>query len=93
MLNNSTNINKRNNHLSPKTTEHTKRTMTYFIGYPSPGIDRHKNVAGLNMFMFTSMIHMTESNLILKSHLSLAPLTDMSLSVRSKKTLLQVKCG
>jgi hypothetical protein len=45
MVNNFTNINKMNNHLSPQITEHT-RQYRYDIGNPS--WDRYKNVAGLN---------------------------------------------
>jgi hypothetical protein len=36
-VNNSTNINKTNNHLSPQLTEH-KKTMTYGIGNLGPGL-------------------------------------------------------
>jgi hypothetical protein len=37
MVNNSTDINKKNNHLSHQSTEH-KETMTYDIGNPGPGL-------------------------------------------------------
>jgi hypothetical protein len=46
MFNNSTNINKANNHLSPSLTEH-KKTMIYDIGNQVLAGDRHKSVAGL----------------------------------------------
>ena len=36
MVNNSTNINKTNNHLSPSLNEHKKGTTTYDVGNPGP---------------------------------------------------------
>jgi hypothetical protein len=36
MINNSTNINKMNNHLSPQLIEH--KTTTYDVGNPSPDL-------------------------------------------------------
>ena len=39
IINNSNNINKANNHLSPKLTEH-KNTMTYDVRNPHPGLER-----------------------------------------------------
>ena len=38
MVNNSTNINNTNDHFSAHITEHNKRTMTYGIGNPRPGL-------------------------------------------------------
>jgi len=44
MVNNFTNINKTNNHLSLQTVEH----QDYDVGNPGLARDRHKNVAELN---------------------------------------------
>ena len=47
MVNNSTNINKTNNHLSLSLTEHTKKTKTYDLGNLGPGLGQtlfYKNV-------------------------------------------------
>jgi hypothetical protein len=38
MVNNSTNVNKTNNHLSLQITKHKKKTRTYDIGNPDPGL-------------------------------------------------------
>jgi hypothetical protein len=38
MINNSTNIIKTNNHLSPSLTEHEEKTITHDIGNPGPNI-------------------------------------------------------
>ena len=39
MVNSSTNIKNRNNHISPQLTEHKKKgTSTYVIGNPGPGL-------------------------------------------------------
>jgi hypothetical protein len=53
MVNNSTNINKTNNYLSPETIEHKFKTMTYGVEKPGLGFkwERHKKVAGLNRLM------------------------------------------
>jgi hypothetical protein len=48
MVNNSTIINKRNNHLSPQINEHKKKTMIYDIGNPGVGLGQ---LAGLNLLM------------------------------------------
>ena len=50
MVNNSTNINKTDNHLSHLTIEH-KTTTTYDVGDLGLSWDRHINVTGLNLFM------------------------------------------
>jgi hypothetical protein len=43
MVNNSTNINKTNNHLSFKLTKHREYPMTYEVGNPGPGLGQeHK---------------------------------------------------
>jgi len=53
MVNNSTNVNKTNNKLSPQTIEQTKKTTTFGIGNPGPGLgqtqkyDRDKPVNGI----------------------------------------------
>ena len=41
MINNSTNINKINNHLSPETIEHKKKPTTYDAWNPDPGTKNH----------------------------------------------------
>ena len=38
MVNNSTNVNKTNNKLSPQTIEQTKKTTTFGVGNPGPGL-------------------------------------------------------
>ena len=38
MINNSTNIIKTNNHLSPSLTDHEEKTMTHDVGNPGPGL-------------------------------------------------------
>ena len=38
MVNNSTNINKMNNHISPQLIKHKQKTMIYDIGNPGPGL-------------------------------------------------------
>ena len=54
MVNNFTNINKTNNHLSPQLTEHKKkRHMTSEIQVFA--WDRQKNVAGLNALLFFNL--------------------------------------
>jgi len=50
MVNNFTNINKTNNHLSPSVTEQ-KETMTYDVGNPGPGLRQATQVAELNRLM------------------------------------------
>ena len=45
LVNSSTNIIKRNNHLS------TFNTMTYEVGNPGPGLGQAQNVIGLNRLM------------------------------------------
>jgi hypothetical protein len=45
MVNNSTNINKRNNHLKPL---NTKKTWHMALEIKILALDRHNNVAGLN---------------------------------------------
>jgi hypothetical protein len=50
-VNNSTNINKTNNHLSPQLTEH-KKTMTYGIGNLGPGLWQTQNLATCNRFIY-----------------------------------------
>jgi hypothetical protein len=50
IVNNSTNISKTNNHLSPSHTEHTqnkKKTMTYEFGNPSPGFGQVHRCDGI----------------------------------------------
>jgi hypothetical protein len=47
MVNNSTNINKTNNHLSPQAFEQKEKTTTYCAGNPCPAVG-HKYVSGLN---------------------------------------------
>ena len=52
MVNNSTNINKANNHLSLQIIDHNKlRPEYYAVENPGHGWDRHKNVAGLSQLM------------------------------------------
>ena len=45
MVNNSTNINKTNNNLSPKTTEHNEHHTAYDVGNLGPGVAQSRNVA------------------------------------------------
>ena len=51
MVNNSTNINKTNNHLLPKTIEHKEIPQHMALEILVLALDRHKNVAGLNRLM------------------------------------------
>ena len=51
MVNNSTNINKMNNHLSPSLTEHKKNPWNTTLEIQVFAWDRHKNVIGLNRLM------------------------------------------
>jgi hypothetical protein len=46
MVNNSTNINKTNSHLSPQITEPKKKTTTYDVGYQGPGLGQAKKCDG-----------------------------------------------
>ena len=48
MVNNSININKMNNHISPQVIEHKRRPQHMLIEIQIQIWDRHKNVAGLN---------------------------------------------
>ena len=52
MVNNSTDINKTNNHLSPQITEHKDHGMNlYDVENPGPVWNRHEYVAVLNRLM------------------------------------------
>jgi hypothetical protein len=52
MVNNSTNMNRMNDHLSPKLAEHTKKkTTTYDVENPGPG--QAQNMAGLNRLIIS----------------------------------------
>jgi hypothetical protein len=53
MVNNSTNINKTNNHFSPHVTEQNRKRkeITAYTDQKSSASDRHTNVAGLNCLM------------------------------------------
>jgi hypothetical protein len=52
VVNNSTKINKTNNHLSPSLTEQTKKGPQHMtVEIQVLAWDRHKNVAGLNQLM------------------------------------------
>ena len=42
MVNNSININKTNNHLTPQTIEYKKKTTTYGVGNPGPSFGQAK---------------------------------------------------
>jgi hypothetical protein len=48
MVNNSNNINKMNNHLSPKIIEHITRQQHVTLENQVLAWDRHTNVAGIN---------------------------------------------
>jgi hypothetical protein len=50
MVNNFTNINKTNNHLSPKLIVH-KKIITYDVGDASLGLGQARKVVGLNRLM------------------------------------------
>ena len=52
MVNNSSNIIKTNNHLSPQLIEHEKKTMTSDIGNPGPGMGDAKHFACLSADLF-----------------------------------------
>ena len=46
MVNNSTNINKMNNHLSPTLTEHKNKTTTYDVGNPGTSFGQVQKCGG-----------------------------------------------
>ena len=48
MVNNSTNINQTNDHLSPQFIEHKKKATVYNIGNPGHGMEQAQDVTGLN---------------------------------------------
>ena len=50
MVNNSSNINKANNHPSPSLTEHNENTTTYDVWYPGAGLGQTQNCGGLMGF-------------------------------------------
>jgi hypothetical protein len=51
MVNNSTNINKANNHLT-QLSLNTQKTMTYYVGHLGPGLGHaHKSREGLGLNM------------------------------------------
>ena len=52
IVNNSTDINKTNNRLSPQITEHKKIT-THHMEHPGPVWNRHEYVAVLNRLMIS----------------------------------------
>jgi hypothetical protein len=43
LVNNSTNINKSNNHISPQLNEH-KKTVIYDVGNPCPGLGEAQSI-------------------------------------------------
>jgi hypothetical protein len=47
MVNNFTNINKTNNHLSPQSIEHKKKTMIYDVGNPGPSLGQAQQCGGV----------------------------------------------
>ena len=49
MVNNSININKTNNHLKPLNTK--KKTTTYSIGNPGPGLGQAQKCGGVKQIM------------------------------------------
>ena len=49
MVNNSTNINKTNNQLSPQTIEREKKTMTLEIRNPDPGLGQEQKCDGMKL--------------------------------------------
>ena len=51
MVNNSTNINKTNNHLSPQKTEHKIRSQHNAMEIQDLVFDSHNNVAAFNQLM------------------------------------------
>jgi hypothetical protein len=51
MASNFTNINKTNNRLSSKLTEHKTRPRYMMLQIQGLSYDRHKNVTGLNLLM------------------------------------------
>jgi hypothetical protein len=48
MVNNSTNINQTNDHLSPQFVEHKKKATAYNIGNLDNGMEQAQYVTGLN---------------------------------------------
>ena len=55
MVNNSTNINKTNNHLSLQTIER-KKTMAYGVGNRGPGLGQVQKSAGFNFLVGSFII-------------------------------------
>jgi len=54
MVNNSTNTNKKNNHLSPQLTQHKNKTMTYDVENPAPGLGQAYKCGRVNRIMSIS---------------------------------------
>jgi hypothetical protein len=73
MVNNSTNINKMNNHLSPSLTEHKKKTMKYDIRNPglclgqAQKCDRVKPINGIQTLPSCTMADESSTGNILTS--------------------------
>ena len=54
MVNNSTIINKVNNHLSPSLTEHKKNTTAYDVGNPGPGLRQAQKYGRVLIYFATT---------------------------------------
>ena len=59
MVNNSNNINKTNIHPTPQTTEHKiKKTMTYSVLNPGPGLRQTQKCGGLYTQVVGYIVHL-----------------------------------
>jgi hypothetical protein len=99
MVSNSTNINKTNNHLSPQTIEHKKKTMTYGIGNPVLVWDRHLGqalkCARLNRFNLAHFSACPIPGLDFQCHMSWSFFCVQLFEARSpatQKTPAQIPC-
>jgi hypothetical protein len=58
MVNNSTNINKMNNHVLSQIIEHKKRSRDMILGIQGLALDRHENMTGLNRLLLSKPFHL-----------------------------------
>ena len=81
MVNNSTNINKTNNHLSSELTEHKKKRgiTTYDIGNPDPGLGHTQKCGGVKPSPLDNWI--SNGNAFIKKSIK----TRAQIRVRSKR--------
>ena len=57
MVNSSTNINKTNNHLTPQLVDKKKKTTTYDVGNPDPGLGYAQKCTGISESTTSSLNH------------------------------------